>query len=420
MALDLNFSGYNTRYATHGLHSYAAKCPPQLVKYCLDEYSNEGDLVLDQMAGSGTTLVEAKINGRSAIGFDIDPLACLIASVKTRVIDDESIKKASSFVISSATKDIQLFQNGSTTKGLLQRCVAPLFLNRDYWFSELVQRELALLSYYIQIVQADENTRDFLWVAFSGIILTKVSVANARDIIHSRHHYFSHQEQPKAIERFEKRVQLMRRQMNEFRKLCADSTVTVEIQKGDARELTLIDDSVDLVFTSPPYATALDYPRAHFLAVSWMKPVFGTTLDEYKSKGKGYIGSERGQVGKFEEDASLGGFACSTVKQLAQIDQRRAVLVQRYFQDMKKVLKETSRVLRPGKFAILVVCPSHIRKLQIPTHKVFTDIAVHLGLVLISEHERTIDSRKRVLPYVRESFGDRMSTEYVLVYKKGE
>jgi DNA modification methylase len=257
-------------------------------------------------------------------------------------------------------------------------------------------------------------------VAFSGIILTKVSVANARDIIHSRHHYFAHQEQPKAIERFEKRVQLMRRQMNEFRKLCVDGAVTVRIQKGDARELPLADNSVDLVFTSPPYATALDYPRAHFLAVSWMKPLFGTSLDEYKTNGKSYIGSERGQVGKFEADTTLGSLAYSTVQQLSQIDQRRAVLIQRYFQDMKKVLKETKRVLRPGKSAVLVVCPSHIRKLQIPTHKVFTDIAVPMGLELISEHERTIDSSKRVLPYVRESFGDRMSTEYVLVYKKGE
>ena len=88
-----------------------------------------------------------------------------------------------------------------------------------------------------------------------------------------------------------------------------------------------------LVFTSPPYATALDYPRAHFLAVSWMKPVFGTTLDEYKSNGSEYIGSERGQVGQFEEDASLGPLACSTVKQLAEIDKAsvsRSTIFSRY------------------------------------------------------------------------------------------
>lgn len=43
----------------------------------------------------------------------------------------------------------------------------------------------------------------------------------------------------------------------------------VEMQ-GDARQLPNQDSSIDLVVTSPPYATALDYSRAHFLAVPWM------------------------------------------------------------------------------------------------------------------------------------------------------
>ena len=32
--------------------------------------------------------------------------------------------------------------------------------------------------------------------------------------------------------------------------------------------------------------------------------------------------------------------------------------------------------------------------------------------------ERTIDDRRRLLPYMREAFGDRMRTEYVIVFKK--
>ena len=33
MALDLDFAGHKTQYASHGLHSFAAKFPPQLVRY---------------------------------------------------------------------------------------------------------------------------------------------------------------------------------------------------------------------------------------------------------------------------------------------------------------------------------------------------------------------------------------------------
>lgn len=38
-------------------------------------YSKEGDTVLDQFVGGGTTVVEAKLTGRNAIGIDINPSA---------------------------------------------------------------------------------------------------------------------------------------------------------------------------------------------------------------------------------------------------------------------------------------------------------------------------------------------------------
>ena len=42
-------------------------------------YSNPGDWVLDQFMGSGTTLVEAKLLGRNAVGVDINPQSVSIS-----------------------------------------------------------------------------------------------------------------------------------------------------------------------------------------------------------------------------------------------------------------------------------------------------------------------------------------------------
>ena len=419
---DLNFDGHNTQYATHGLHSYAAKCPPPLAKYGIENFSQLGDTLLDPMVGSGTTLVEAKLSGRNAIGYDIDPLACLIAQVKCRELPDKSIEDAFNLIIENVKK--QLNQNDASIEGgeNQKQFDMPEFLNRAYWFSPEVSNSLSALSAAISNTQMTDDLRDFFWVSFSSIILTKVSVANARDIIHSRHHYFEHKSVPNVILKFSDKVRRMRKQMSEFETLCGDKPkVDIVVKQSDARELPLEDNSIDLVFTSPPYATALDYPRAHFLSVAWMQKRLGLDLEQYKTNGATYIGSERGRIGKkFILDEKISSFPLTqeTLLNLAETDIRQANLLQRYFVDMNNVLREISRVLKLGSNAIIVVCPSHIRKIEIQTHKLLTEIAEQTNLKLKEEHTRTINGNKRILPYMQESFGNRMSTEYVLIYRK--
>lgn len=420
--LDLDFDGHNTLYATHGLHSYAAKCPPQLVRYGIENYSSPGETILDPMAGSGTTVVEARLHGRNAIGYDIDALACLIAKVKARKIDDKPIGDAADLVLKYAKNDMDALKKENVSQEILARATPPNFHNIDYWFSPDVKQALAILLYHIDQTQMSQDVREFLWVAFSAIILTKVSVANARDIIHSRHHYFEHGDVPDVIEKFETRVKKMRRQMDEYRQLCDQKPPTsIIVGKGDARQLHLENESIDLVFTSPPYATALDYPRAHFLAVAWLQQALGTTLEEYKSRGATYIGSERGSIQEttiLDEHISDIRLARSIVEKIGEIDPKKAKLIQRYFNDMYLTLKEIYRVLKPNRTAVIVICPSHIRKIEVPTHRVFTEMGNSIGLRLTNEITRTINKKRRVLPYLRKAFGDRMNTEYVLIYQK--
>lgn len=419
---NLDFDGHNTLYATHGLHPYAAKCPPQLVKYGLRYYSKRGETVLDPMVGSGTTLVEARLIGRHAIGYDIDPLARLIAQVKSREVDDESIRQAYATVVEQAARDLGVLESANTSSAVRDRAAPPDFHNRDYWFSPKVSAALAILSYHISETPMSEEGRDFLWVAFSSLILAKKSVANARDIIHSRHHYWHHPCPPDVLGKFDARVKRMRKQIAEFRTLCRKAPATIsEARLGDARCLSLEDETVDLIFTSPPYATALDYPRAHFLAVAWMQRAFGVSLQNYKAQAPTYIGSERGRLaGDFMLGNQLARFdlAQSTVSQLSERSSRHAKLLQRYFIDMYQVLSEMGRVLKERRHAIIVICPSHIRKVEVPTHEVFIEMGPAVGLRLKKKYTRTINEGRRILPYMPKAFGKRMSTEFVLVFQK--
>ncbi|RMF31111.1 MAG: methyltransferase domain-containing protein [Candidatus Nitrosothermus koennekii] len=58
---------------------YRGNWSPYIPRNLITRYTKQGDLVLDQMMGSGTTLVECKLLGRNAIGVDINYNAVMVA-----------------------------------------------------------------------------------------------------------------------------------------------------------------------------------------------------------------------------------------------------------------------------------------------------------------------------------------------------
>ena len=70
----------------YGIHPYPAMFHFMVVRRLLLEFSKEGDIVLDPFMGSGVCAVECLVNGRNFVGYDINPLALLIAKVRTTPI----------------------------------------------------------------------------------------------------------------------------------------------------------------------------------------------------------------------------------------------------------------------------------------------------------------------------------------------
>ncbi|AFG35767.1 MAG: methyltransferase domain-containing protein [Fervidobacterium sp.] len=60
------------KWSTHK-GTYRGNFAPQVARNLLLRYTKEGDVILDPMMGSGTTLIEAKLLKRRAIGIDINP-----------------------------------------------------------------------------------------------------------------------------------------------------------------------------------------------------------------------------------------------------------------------------------------------------------------------------------------------------------
>lgn len=66
------------KWATHR-GNYRANWAPEIPRNLILRYTSLGDLVLDQMVGSGTTLVECKLLGRNGTGVDINLDAIMVA-----------------------------------------------------------------------------------------------------------------------------------------------------------------------------------------------------------------------------------------------------------------------------------------------------------------------------------------------------
>lgn len=108
--IDLSFDHLKESETTkhvHRIHPYKGKFIPQLVEYFLDShtdsfkeeaYFQEGDIILDPFAGSGTTLVEASEHGVHAIGIDVSEFNSLISNVKVQNYDFNKLLEEGNFV----------------------------------------------------------------------------------------------------------------------------------------------------------------------------------------------------------------------------------------------------------------------------------------------------------------------------------
>lgn len=434
---NLDFAKADTFYATHRMHSFSAKFPPQLPRWGIEEFTEPGDYLLDPMVGSGTLLVEAMLRGRNSFGIDIDPLSRLIAKVKATCIDPahliqktESLKKQ---LRAAFTELATVRSDGSedTIAALYSKyhIDIPDFHNRDYWFLPEVSEELALLKSLLRRVYPPQ-IREFLCVVFSSIIITKgkTSVANVMDLAHSRPHHVEPEKKPDVLGTFMYKLDRLRDSLIDFSIKC-DRTVRARVIGDDAKDVPLPSDSIDLIFTSPPYVNAIDYPRAHKFSIFWIGDFLNISPAEYSQLGREYIGTERVPIKECKERTHKLFHLPeldAIIARLAHLDVKRAGIVHRYFEEMEKSMAEMCRVLRPGKRAVIVVGPSNIKNIRVSTHTLLIQLAERLwdrnGHNLQCEEviKRNLDDSKRQLPIVRGQFGPGIRTEYVIVLRKSD
>lgn len=398
----------------HALHPFAARFPHGLADHFISGLTQLGGTVLDPMCGSGITLLEGWLAGRSVVGVDLDPLARRQSAARTTALDSKSVNAAGTATLQRA---IDLHSGGShpadplgLVRGTMDDATRKFL---DYWFFPETQQELAALTLAIR-AEPEPRLRNLLEVVFSSIIVTKSGgVSRARDLAHTRPHRVADKQARSALRQFEI---LMNRAVDAYAAIDSAKVGDSRVMAGDSRRMPLRSGSVDLIVTSPPYANALDYMRAHKFSLAWL----GDPIPRLSSLRGQYIGAEH-QRGGVDSNAMLPASVKSVVYELGEKDAPKSRVLRRYFVDMQAAIGEMARVLRPGAAAIVVVGPSVMRGIMIPTHQCLADIATAVGLDVVAVVSRNLDRDRRMMPARRGSRAEtasgielRQYTEYVI------
>jgi DNA modification methylase len=392
---DLNFHGSNGSYASHDVHAFAAKFPPQLPRAFIRGLTKPGDIVLDPMMGSGTAIVEAQIEGRNGIGLDIDPLALQISRAKTTLLDTTTLAATGAGIVAQART--LLADRDAIEATITKRFDEKTKSFIDYWFFPDTQCELMALTLAIQEEQ-DRAIRRFLELTFSAIIVTKSGgVSRARDLAHSRPHLVPDKVPKNAIDQF---VLRLKKNVVSITRLTHNGIMAAPLA-GDARAMPLRDGTVNLIVTSPPYANAIDYMRAHKFSLVWL----GRTVSELSDLRSKYVGSER--AGNTEYPP-LPERTERIVSQLAEKDRGKARVLRKYYVEMGMILSEMYRVLQPGASAIMVVGTSIMRGIDVQTQYCLAEIAADIGFDVAGVVQRELDRNKRMMPARFGKKGDSM------------
>lgn len=124
-------------WATHDA-KWRGNWSPYIPRNILLRYSKENDLVLDQFAGGGTTLVEAKLLNRNIIGVDVNDIAL------------ERCKEKTNFKYEGANGKIYLHKGDARNLNFVANesidliCTHPPYSN-IIKYSEDIEEDLSLL-----------------------------------------------------------------------------------------------------------------------------------------------------------------------------------------------------------------------------------------------------------------------------------
>jgi hypothetical protein len=369
----------NSIEPVHYWSPYVQGFSAKFVQGTLDSYRGEYTLpvILDPFAGSGTVIVQSKLNGYESYGIELNPLLHFIAETKINTWDtcpDELLR------ISRNLPQKRTYE-------------APYFLKSKKQFKLGVLRNLEILKSGIDSLEPatsqDKQIKDLLLLAFSAILISCSNLKRTPCLGYSRRKVVNDNA---PFELFTQKVNEIASDLRVLRGHYKNVRSESKIYLANSMEYKHTT-MYDLVITSPPYMNGLDYVINYKIEMSWLGFVENhKQLKRVKDEmvvcdnvSKGLIRAFASQQERYSNDW-IEEIKQNIENNIAKRGNYRRKdmpeVVHKYFDDMHKVMLRVVNALRPGGRFILVVGDSLIADVYLPTDLILARMGNEMGLTI--------------------------------------
>lgn len=368
----------NNNELIHRWSPYVQGFSASFVQSVIDEYKNEYDqpVIFDPFAGSGTVLIQSKLNNLESYGVELNPLLHFIGNTKLsgwQINPDGFIKIA-----------------GSLKEGI-KSFDAPDFLHSKSHFSPDVLHNLEVIKSQIDgfIPQNSDDilVKDLILVAFSSILIDCSNLKRSPCLGYCK----------RKIVNKDAPITLFKQKINE---IYHDLLI---LQKGNQKSnnptMLFLSDSklfthesnYDLVITSPPYMNGLDYVMNYKIEMGWLG--FAENHKQLKKVKDQMVVCDnvsKGLIRNFAEKKMnysnpwIDNIATRIHQNIVKRGSYRRLdmpeIVQKYFDDMYQIMNNTIEHIKPNGRLIMVIGDSLIADEYVPTDLVTAKMGLDLGL----------------------------------------
>lgn len=308
-------------YSTHSIFRYFGKFPSTVAAHMIMQYTNEYDTVMDPMAGSGTTVLEALLSNRNCRSYDINPLSLLLAKVKVTHIDKD-ILESSLATICQEYKPLTIEEYDWAPIGIV---------NVDHWFLPETQNSIRGIIYLINKIE-NTDVKDFYTICLAASIrpVSRATTQQGRlflDVATAKQDCLD-----TFVKKAKKSIELVS-------SLPLQNT-NLEINTHNAEEAYTLKPPNDLIIVHPPYFNSYKYSSINSLELSWMHV---NHADIRKNEVREFF-----KVGKAEK-------------------------ITHYIDDMSISLNNIIATLKPGGVMGLMIGDTIIKGEYIPATKLLVD-----------------------------------------------